>query len=234
MIIKVLPELQNRQQWIEFCQRKHPYCYIQQPECLVDMQSTYLQISLLQGVRHGKEAVKYSLGSRLSPEPAWKLITACNWQLTTIIAGLAELDFNSNVRDNSLLGIHTDLTVRKFYAKERRIIPPGSIGLLAPLNEPPQTWYARALLRLISHRQFTDLRNEQLVLPAGDDSFATIPAPQPEQLQMALVNEPRRWRGERDGQRLYLLRDEQAFASLIPDLKKPEPRLKLRRLQPVI
>jgi len=234
MIITVLPELQTRQQWIEFCQRKHPYCYIQRPECLIDLQTTYLQLTLLQGVRHGKEAVKYSLGSRVSIEPVMKLITACNWQLSAVIAGLNELDFSSNVRENSILGVHTDLTVRKFYAKERRIIPPGSIGLLAPLNEPPQTWYARPLLRLIGHRQFTDLRNEQLVLPSGDDSFATIPAPQPEQLQIALMDEPQRWRGEQDGSRLYLLRDDQAFASLIPDFSKPEPRLKQKRSQPLL
>ena len=102
MIIRVLPQLNCRQHWIDFCRRETPYCFVDQPECLVDFQGTHLQITLLAQNTQGKDAIKYSLGSRRSVEPAWQLIRACNWDLTALVNGLEQMDFSSNVRDNSL------------------------------------------------------------------------------------------------------------------------------------
>ncbi len=224
MIIKVLPALNSRQRWIEFCRRERPYCFVQQPECLVDFQSTYLQITLLAGTQHSKEAIKYSLGSRLSMEPAWRLVKTCNWDLQMIISGLEALDFGSNVRDNSLLGVHTDLTVRKFYAKERCILPPSRLSPLHPLSAPPSRWDGLSLARLLRHAQFSDLRNEQLALPSTQPG-AGIPAPKAINLQLQILEQPHLWHAEADGDRLYLLHRGQAVASLIPRLGKPTPRL---------
>ncbi|MBY4678739.1 hypothetical protein [Marinobacterium arenosum] len=214
MIIPVLPELNSRAQWIAFCRRETPYCFVATPECLVDMQTSYLQLTLLSDIPDGKQPVKYSLGSRLSVEPVWQLIKGCQWNLATIIEGLEALDFRSNVRDNSLLGVHTDLTVRKFFAKERPLIAPSSIGLLQPLHEAPPIWSARPLMALLANGQYQDLQGR-----------AGSPAPPVAQLLLQMMEQPQSWLGHEHRGRLYLLHERKAVASLLMELKPPKPRL---------
>jgi|GEM_PF-709138 len=221
MIIRVLPHLNTQQSWIDLCRREQAYCFVEQPETLVDMQSTYLQITLLdRKVRNGREAIKYSLGSRTSIEPAWQLIKSCNWQLDVIIAGLEQLDFSSNVRDNSLLRGHSDLTVRKFFAKERELLSPSLIGLTKPLLHEPETWSPDHLIRLLAHRQFRHFRL------AGASVKTSELDSQINQLILDIDENPDSWMGIQDNQFLYLLQDKEPVASLIPDFTPPAPKLK--------
>ncbi len=235
MIIRVLPQLNSRQQWIDFCRREMPYCFVEQPQCLIDFQSTHLQITLLSNRTQGKDAIKYSLGSRRSVEPAWQLIRACHWDLNTLLTGLEQMDFSSNVRDNSLLGVHTDLTARKFFSKERSVIAPSSVGLLKPLGQAPDIWSGEHLLRLIANGQYSDLRNEQIALPHMSDTNTSsctqaggIPVPSISSLRLMLLEQPWQWVGQQHNERLHLFRERQPIVSLIPDFTAPAPRLKAK------
>lgn len=225
MIIRVLPHLKSRAAWIDFCRRETPYCFVEDPACLVDFQGTHLQITLLPGGRQDKDAIKYSIGSRSSVEPAWSLIRACNWDLSRIIAGLEQMDFGSNVRDNSLLGVHTELTARKFFAKEKALTTPSALGLLKPLSAPPARWDGHTLLRLVSNQQYRDLRCEQLALPGGSHHSA-LSVPSRHSLRLMLLEQAQQWRGLPQGERLLLCREQQPMLSLIPDYRTPAPRLK--------
>ncbi|NVK41765.1 MAG: hypothetical protein HWE39_11035 [Oceanospirillaceae bacterium] len=218
MLIRVLPALDCRAHWIDFCRRDHSHCFVESPESLVEFQSSYLQITQLAGGHlDGREAVKFSLGARHSVEPAWALIRACDWNLDTLLKGLGELDFNANVRDNSLLGVHTDLTVRKFFAKDRRLGSPSRLGLLEPLSEAPAIWTADALARLLANEQWRELQGENGAAATAADG-----------LLLQLLDAPKHWLGlERNG-RLYLLRARVPVASLVPDYRPPAPRLKRR------
>ncbi len=228
MIIRVLPTLNCRQQWIDFCRREIPYCFVEQPECLIDFQGTHLQITVLAGLAAGHQAIKYSLGSRKSVEPAWSLIRACEWNLERLVAGLEEMDFSSNVRDNSLLGVHTDLTARKFFAKDRTILPPSRTGVLQPLSQAPAIWSGENLLCLIANRQYHDLRNAQLALPGTGTKNSTggLPTPSIQGLRLQLLERPQDWIGQSHQGRLYLYHKQQPYVSLIPDFSAPAPRLK--------
>ncbi len=222
MLIRVLATLNHREHWINLCQRESPYCFVEAPESLVDFQSGYLQITLLAGnIRDGREAVKYSLGARHSLEPAWALIKACNWRLDTLIEGLESLDFSSNVRDNSLLGVHTDLSVRRFFAKDRHISSPSRLGLLAPLQQAPDIWDAQNLCRLLANEQWQDLQPQ--LSAATDAASRPIDA---SQLLLQMLDQPEHWLGLSRNGRLYLLHQRTAVASLVPDLRPPPPRLK--------
>jgi hypothetical protein len=216
MLIRVLPALNHRDHWIGLCQRESPYCFVETPECLVDFQTGFLQITLLEGaVRDGREAIKFSLGSRHSLEPAWALVKACSWRLDRLIEGLESLDFRSNVRDNSLLGVHTDLSVRRYFSRERHISSPSRLGLLEPLRQSPDLWDSHNLCRLLANDQWQDLQFMQTSGSLGDDKS----------LLLQVLDAPEHWLGlERNG-RLYLLQQRQAVASLVPDLRPPQPRL---------
>lgn len=226
MIIPVLHSLNTREQWIAFCRREQPYCFVEQPECLLDFQSTYLQITLLPKDTLIQDAVKYSLGSRHTMEPVWRLIKACNWDLQGIIQGLKGMDFSSNVRDNSLLKVHTDLTARKFYARERYLASPSKIGLLQPLNVMPEIWDAQTLACLISHQQFGDLRSEIKLLPGQKRKSGGNPPPTIAEIITILLDPVETCIGQKDQKRLHIYRGKQPFISLVPDLKWPEGRLK--------
>ncbi|MCP4594943.1 hypothetical protein [Neptuniibacter sp.] len=225
MIIPVLPTLNTRDQWMEFCRREAPYCFVEQPECLLDFQSTFLKITLLPKGTLIHDSIKYSLGSRISMEPVWRLIKACNWDLHAIIQGMEQMDFGSNVRDNSLLKVHTDLTVRKYFSREKHIVAPHSIGLLKPLSAQPDVWDSHALSCLISNQQFKDLRNEQKALSHGK-VFGGSPPPSLPEIQMILLDPVEQCIGQPHKGRLHIFRGKQPFISLIPELKWPEPRLK--------
>lgn len=225
MIIPVLPQLHSRNQWIDFCRRETPYCYIEQPQCLVDMQTTYLQLTLFDAGKQGRQATKYSLGSRISVEPVWKLIKSCEWQLGRIIEGLERMDFSSNVRDNSMLQAHTDVTVRKFFSKERSLIAPGTLGVLQPVTDEPDIWTGPLLMRLLAHQQYRQYRS-------GRDATQLQNA---NSLLLEIMMEPYHWMGQRQEEKLNLYyrvnRDGalQHMASLLPDFRLPAPQLIPRR-----
>ncbi|MCV6589302.1 MAG: hypothetical protein OIF57_09765 [Marinobacterium sp.] len=225
VIIPVLPQLHSRNDWIEFCRRETPYCYVEYPQCLVDLQTTYLQLTLLGNEKQGRQAIKYSLGSRLSVEPVWDLIRSCQWQLGRIIQGLESMDFSSNVRDNSLLKAHTDITVRKFFSKERSLVAPGSLGMLHHLCDEPQLWCGNTLARLLANQQFRQFRSGPDAEPGRDANS----------LLLDIIQQPLLWLGQRNDGRLHLLHRTgegapiRNMASLLPDFRPPAPRLLPRR-----
>ncbi len=159
MIIRVLSELEQPDQWIRFCQRENPYCYIKQPDSLVDFQTSFLTLTQLDGsIRDGRDAIKYSIGSRSSVEPAWLFIKHCNFSLKRMLAGLQQLEFNGNARDNSLRGLIRDVTVRKFFSKEKALISPTTLATLEPVRRRPQRWNLHDICALLANNQFSDLR----------------------------------------------------------------------------
>lgn len=158
MHIPVLKQLETRPQWLAYLRRERPLAYVLKPLSLVDCQSTYLQITCLQpGQLDGRQALKYSVGARYSLAPVWQLIKGCNWQLSTIVAGLNELDFAGNVRDNSFLGRHTELSVRKFYSKDKHLLSPLCLGEL-PVQRPlPRHWQLDDITALLSQQQYRQI-----------------------------------------------------------------------------
>lgn len=220
MIIPVLQQLNTRDEWMAFCRRETPYCFVGTPECLVDFQSTFLIITLLPKNTLSQDAVKYSIGSRTSIEPVWQLIKGCKWNLNAIILGLEEMDFSSNVRDNSLLKAHTDLSVRKYFSRERCITTPTRLGLLDPLMAIPDIWDAMALNQLISNQQFSDLRSEL------DQTAEAGSEPTLSEIKLILLNPLEQCVGQLHDGRLHIFCGKQPFISLIPQLRWPKPRLK--------
>ena len=225
MVIPVLNKLSTREQWLDFCRREAPYCFVEAPECLIDFQSTFLKITLLPNHSLVHDAVKYSLGSRSSMEPVWRLIKSCNWNIQHIIQGLEEMDFSSNVRDNSLLKAHTDLSVRKYFSRERCLVSPGSLGLLEPLMAVPDIWSAYHLAQMITHGQYKDLRNEKKLLQ-GASPYAGLEAPDSSEIILILLDPVEQCIGQKIDGRLHIFRGKQPFISLIPELNWPKPRLK--------
>tara|TARA_Y100000782_G_scaffold28460_1_gene31853 strand:+ start:12773 stop:13465 length:693 start_codon:yes stop_codon:yes gene_type:complete len=225
VIIPVLRQLNTREQWMDFCRREVPYCFIESPECLLDFQSTFLKITLLPTNTIVHDAIKYSLGSRTSMEPVWRLIKGCNWQLDNILAGLEEMDFTSNVRDNSLISAHTDLSVRKYFNREHCIVAPSNLGLLPPLSSFPAIWDPLSINQLLSNQQYTDLRDERKALPS-QHSRSSLPTPTLNEIRLMLLDPVEQCIGQIHEKRLHIFRGKQAFVSLIPSLSKPKPRLK--------
>ena len=216
MKIPLLPALENRQQWLDFCRRTPAVGYIEAPLTLVDFQTTFLQISVLeQDTLDGRAAIKYSLGSKRSIEPAWQLIKDCNWSLAFVLEGLEQMDFASNVRDNSLLKAHSDLSVRKFFSKERQVLAPTQLGNLTPLTSAPANWDGKALIELLSHQQYS-----QLVFR---DNSAPNTA---RQLLLTIMADASSWLAKMQGEQLIIYRDKRPYAKLTPKLQPVTPRLK--------
>jgi len=185
------------------------------------MQTTYLQLTLLNADKQGRDATKYSLGSRVSVEPVWQLIKSCDWQLRRILEGLESMDFSSNVRDNSLLRAHTDITVRKSFSKERTLIAPGCLGTLHPVTDEPAIWDGTMLARLLANLQFRQYRS-------GPDNRSSADA---NSLLLDIIQAPQQWLGERHQGKLHLFQRTATStglhnqASLLPDFRRPAPRL---------
>jgi hypothetical protein len=205
MIIRVLPQLESREEWLVFCRRETPYCLIDQPSCLVDFQTHFLQLTLFETVPE----VRYTLGSRRTMEPAWQLIKGCNWSLTRLIEGLASLDFGSNVRDNGLLGLGGDLSARRSFPRDRHLHSPASSRLLPPLKQLPQQWNSHTLSCLLANEQFRDWRDEQ---EEASLSAAGI--------LLDMLDQPEQWSGRPFGPRLQLFYRNQVLTSLIPALDR--------------
>ncbi|MEH6473400.1 MAG: hypothetical protein V7752_19385 [Halopseudomonas sp.] len=218
MIIRVLDSLDNRQQWIEFCRRERPYCFTAVPDALVDFQTSHLIITLLnQQVRHGQQAIKYSIGSRHSIAPAWQFIKACEFNLPRMLELLQSQDFEGNARDNALLGLRRDVNIRKFFAKERAVVSPAFLGLLDPLDKPPAFWDRHSVCRLLANRQFHDLRCD-----SPDECNQSNQALDPKALLLTLVETPDRWQIEPRDDRVYIYKDRRHLYSLAPQLE-PSP-----------
>lgn len=150
MIISLLDSLECKADWMHFFRRDHPYCLVKKPAVLVDFQSTFLQLTCF--VPGQTDAQRYTLGSRTSLEPAWQLIKGCQWSLTCVMDGLESLNFNTNVRDNNLINLPRDLSVRKSFARESRLAP-----LLTPsLNE---TFSPETLALKLRNEQFSQLES---------------------------------------------------------------------------
>ena len=106
-MIPVLPELENREQWLAFLRRERPYAQVRKPSCRIDLQSTYLKITLLNELN--ASPLRFTLGSRSSVEPIWQLISGCHWSLAEMIKGLSASNFNTNARDNRISGWSPDM-----------------------------------------------------------------------------------------------------------------------------
>lgn len=215
MIIRVLPELESRDQWLAFVRREQPYCLIESPECLVDFQTSFLQLTLFEQLpeQAHQDPKRYTLGARSSMQPAWALIKGCGWSLKQLISGLEQLDFSSNVRDNALLRLHGDLSVRKRFAHERNLLPPSASGLLRPLLQLPSQWSGETLCRLLANGQWRDWQAE------------SQDAPSPRALLLALRQDCEPWQLARHGERLVLRCDGVPQVSFVPDPTPPKPRL---------
>ncbi|MGY8870604.1 MAG: hypothetical protein ACKVJE_09205 [Pseudomonadales bacterium] len=222
MHIPVLNQLETRTEWISFFRRERSYAYLTHPLCLIDLQTTFLQITLLEeDMLDGRQATKYSLGSKSSIEPIWKMIKACNWQLSTIINGLDELSFDSNARDNAFPEIQRELTVRKFFAKDKQLLAPSLIGPLQPLLEMPETWDLKAVCRLLSNRQFSDIE----FIPDAKKSDPQKPVPI-RSILLKILDSPTGWSASLNKQALLLSYSSKVILRITPYLKKPAPRLK--------
>jgi hypothetical protein len=208
MNIRVLPQLESREAWLAFCRRERPYCLIDRPSCLVDFQTHFLQLTLFET----EPELRYTLGSRRSMEPAWRLIKGCNWSLTRLIQGISSLDFAGNARDNGLLGLGSELSVRRSFPRDPHLHSPNSSRLLAPLKTLPQHWSGHALSCLLANEQFRDWRGE----PAGASLSATA-------VLLDLLDHAEQWQARPAGPRLLLSRQGRTVASLIPALDKPTP-----------
>ena len=221
MIIRVLDSLSNRQQWIEFCRREHPYCFISHPDTLVDFQTSHLLISLLnRQIRHGQQAIKYSIGSRHSIAPAWHFIKACGFDLERMIDLLQSQDFDGNARDNAQLGLRPDISIRKFFSKERAVVSPSFLGPLEPLPRLPEFWDLHAVCRLLANQQFSDLRCQSPELKANPKN-----QPKAQSLLIALVETPEQWQLQLRSKRLYIFKDRRHLYSLQPQLEPSSTQL---------
>jgi len=218
MHIPVLNQLETRTDWVSFFRRERSYAYIKNPLCLIDLQSTYLQLTLLDNEQlDGRSATKYSLGSRRSVEPAWRLIKSCNWQLSVLIEGLDSLRFNSNVRDNSFLQRHTDLTVRKFFAKDKQVIAPSLIGQVSPITQAPAAWDITTVQRLLSYQQYKNC----IYLPSPKQA-APMKA-----ILLRLLDSQHSWSVQTTADNsITLFYRHKAIVQFTPDIKKPVARLR--------
>ncbi|WP_207062021.1 hypothetical protein [Motiliproteus sp. SC1-56] len=210
----MLPQLSSAPEWIAFCRRETPYCFVEQPDCLVDFQSNHLVITLLnRQVRNGKEAIKYSIGSAQSIEPAWNFIKACQFDLGYMVQGLEQVNFEGNARDNSGFPALQGIGIRKFFAKERAVISPAVLGVLEPLKTLPEHWDLHNVCRLLANRQVLDLRHQPLAGNAADDAPASADA-----LLLELVERPDGWRVRSMAGRICVARENGQLYSFIPQL----------------
>ncbi len=159
MKIPILKNLETEQQWLAFSRQTNAYAYISSPSCLVDFQTNFLLVTdIKKNLSDGRQALKYSLGDRNSQRAAWQLIETCDWSLRKLLAGFKRLDFSSNVRDNSVLNLHSNVSIRQFFAKDKCVISPALLQPLLPIKAPPSHWRLADVKNLLSCAQFYDLQ----------------------------------------------------------------------------
>lgn len=224
MIIPILPRLGDRSQWIAFCQRERPYCFVREPNALVDLQSCCLIITLFrENMRDGRQAICYSLGSPRSLAPAWQFIRACHFDLAYMVAGLEKVYFDTNARDQSGFAPATGVRIRKFFNKDATLTSPWSLGPLDPLSAQPRVWGLTELCRLLANGQYRDLQHEPRRLAAtGGSARPNEGGLDAERLLADLVARPGGWRIRCCQGRLLASRQEQPVFSLLPRLDEPE------------
>lgn len=219
MKIAILETLETKQQWQDFSQRKIPYAYVLNPLSLVDFQSTFIQLTDIdKNLRDGRQAIKFSLGSRHSSQAAWALIENSQWSLNRLLQNLKTLDFNSNVRDNSILNVHGDLTVRQFFAKDKCVISPWLLQHLTPLSRAPKQWFLNDIKRLLSHQQIT-----QLEWHNAPPDLSSIKA-----VLNALISYPQGWQVKSHGLQIslhYQKSEIVSFCAVINTLPDKPPAL---------
>lgn len=218
MQIRVLPQLETRDEWLAFFRREQPYCLISAPECLVDLQTHFLQLTLFEA---GRAKTRYTLGSRTSIEPAWRLIKGCDWSLQRIINGLEELSFSVNVRDAGRYRTLGDLSVRKSFPRDRYLVAPSATRLLKPLLSTPPSWQISDVQALLANGQYLTLHR-----------FSNSPeaaAVNPQRLLLTLQAQPLSWQVEAEHHLLILCHEGEPLYQLVPDLTPPEPRLKKKQ-----
>lgn len=193
MLITVLPTLETKDDWLNFFRREHPYCLVDSPSCLVDFQSTYLQLTRFNVQKD--DALRYTLGSRTSLEPAWQLIKGCGWSLRLVMEGLESLNFNANVRDNAAFRLPSDLSVRKSFAREPRLQP---FLVNASQHISPVT-----LGKYLRDEQYTKLH-----------ALSSYPLPNLHSLIISLSTEPERWQVTQQQDLVKVILDSQPLFQL--------------------
>ena len=219
MMIRILPKLENAEQWHDFIQREQRYCFVNEPETLVDLQSNHLMITLLnKGVRNGRQAIKYSIGAKTSADPIKYFIAHCRFSLSFMLYLLEQLDFSKTVLDYDGLGNGHVLSIRRFFAREREILSPSLLSNLAPLSEWPARWSLGALLSLLANHQYHYLY--------GSKTANQNMAPRLDGLALLLniLDKPSRYRVRTHEEELLINRDGQPFAVLMPKLPGALPR----------
>jgi len=209
MKIPILKSLESREQWLSFSAQETPYAYISSPLALVDFQTSFIMVTdINKNLRDGRRAKKFSIGAKLSNDPAWALIESSQWSLKVLLDKLNSLDFSSNVRDNSALNVHGDLTVRQFFSKDKCIISPLLLVQLAPLQKSPSAWFLNDVKRLLSCEQYKELK--WLV---KDPQLNSIKA-----VLMQLISHPEGWRIDMQKEKIVLSHKDVFILRFTPDI----------------
>ena len=218
MKIPILTSLESQRQWLTFSAQETPYAYVSSPLSLVDFQSSFLQVTAIdKNLRDGRRATKYSLGSKKSSEAAWALIESCQWSLKQVLQGLNALDFSSNVRDNSALNVHSDLSVRQFFSKDKCVISPLLLQQLSPLSTAPSAWYLNDVKRLLSCEQYSDLK-----WLTKHPQFNSVHA-----VLLQLISYPEGWRINRQNQFLVISLKNTFILRFRPEINQIDEELAL-------
>ncbi|NQZ30191.1 MAG: hypothetical protein HRU06_02905 [Oceanospirillaceae bacterium] len=209
MKIPILKSLESREQWLSFCAQDIPYAYTSTPLALVDFQSTYLLITdIKKNLRDGRRAKKYSMGARLSNDAAWALVESCQWSLKTLLQKLSSLDFSSNVRDNSALNVHGDLTLRHFFSKDKCIISPLLLAQLTPVQNTPKSWFLNDVKRLLSTQQYSEVK-----WLSKDPQLTSVKA-----VLIQLISYPEGWRIDMQKDKIVLSYQDTFILRFTPDI----------------
>ncbi|MFP8967170.1 hypothetical protein ACKC9G_11375 [Pokkaliibacter sp. CJK22405] len=208
MMIRILPKLEKAEHWQSFIQREQRYCFITEPETLVDLQANHLRITCLdQGIRNGRQAVKYSIGAKNSSRPIQHFIAHCRYSLSYMMYLLGQLDFSKSVLDFQDNESGEIFSIRKYFAREREILSPSLLTELSPLGHWPEKWTLGSLLSLLANRQYHYLHTGQQQKKL--DGMALL---------LNILESPSRYRVRGHEDKLLISRDGQPFAETAPRL----------------
>lgn len=223
MIIRILPQLEQAHQWQDFMQREQRYCYVNEPEVLVDMQSNHLMITLLgRKVVNGRQAIKYSIGAKSSPEPTASFIAHCRYSLSYMLYLLEQLDFSQTVLNNPGFAFSRELTIRRFHARDREIFSPSLLSSLEPLPAWPESWSLAALLSVLANKQYHYLFGSRYM-----QGTRVAPRLDGLALMLSIMDSPSRYKVKPLEEELFINKDGEPFAVLMPKLPGGLPRPQL-------